>query len=666
MAKANLAKARRLINANDFGQAEKLCLALVRRKTPDRDAQFLLANLYLSQRRYEESESLYRQILDLHPDNVTALCNLAFIFLEHHQDHLTAFELLQQAISLQPTHVKSLINLSNVCIRIRDFDKARSLCLAAHKLDPTDYAAVNNLGAIASKQQNFEEAAEWYRQAHQIQPDDTSVLHNLTNSIMRRLGRRDTQDLSDDIRELCEKVNALSSPGEAAFGALALAQGYCIWDELEGLRKTVLGAIQSGGCSSQSIQTSVLYLLAAPEISAGELREQHIAAGETLLRTRVRAAFRHTPRASSERLRLGYISPDFRAHVVSTFMRGLFNSYDRTSFEVYCYYTSKNEDHVTEMYRRTVDAFENVFSLSPEALAERIYSDRIDILVDLAGYTTGGGAQALIYKPAPVQMMYLGYPFSSGLSVVDYVVSDPYLDGPRNADAFLEKQLRLPECFITFDSLDEQETASPPPFERNGHVTFGCLNNCYKLSPLVVQTWSRILCAVPGSRLILNHPGYSNLITRQTIWREFERGGVIAERVVFVWETHPSGSHYRWYHDVDIALDVFPLTGGTTTVEALWMGVPVVTLVGDVYHQRMSYSILKNCGTEVDDLIAFDLDDYVRKAAAIAKDVSRISDLRQKIPANLEGSIMRDPERFSRQMEELYRVAWDNWANSTS
>jgi hypothetical protein len=243
---------------------------------------------------------------------------------------------------------------------------------------------------------------------------------------------------------------------------------------------------------------------------------------------------------------------------------------------------------------------------------------------------------------------------------VDYVIADPWLDGPKNARFFIEKMLRLPESFLTVDELPEHEIVLPVPLARNGYVTFGSMNNIYKLNVHTILLWSRILQRVPGSKIYLNHPALRETVSRDNILKTFARYGISDERVILVFNAHPKGgAHVLYYNEIDIVLDTLPLTGGTTTVEALWMGVPVVTLVGDAYFERISYSIIKNAGIDLDDCNAFNEDEYVERAVALAENPQRIAELRQQIPKAMRKGIFGNPVKFVAQMEAAYIQAWD-------
>lgn len=362
-------------------------------------------------------------------------------------------------------------------------------------------------------------------------------------------------------------------------------------------------------------------------------------------------------RAWPRRLRVGYVSPDFRSHVVSSFMLPILERHDRTAFEVYCYYTYPAADHFSARIKSLADHWIACAALGPAALAARIRADRIDILVDLAGHTAHQRLEAFALRPAPVQMTYLGYPNTTGLDAIDYRLTDALADPPGESDAqHVERLLRLPRCFLCYRPGGDRPDVVPAPCAATGTVTFGSFNNFQKLSPPFFAAVARILAGVPGSRLLLKARPLSSQAIARRVHERFRAAGIDPSRIELLgWEATPE-NHLAAYQRVDIALDSFPYNGTTTTCEALWMGVPVVGLRGDRHAARVGATLLH--AVALDELVADDVDGYVRIARSLAGDRGRLEGLRAGMRARLRTSALRDEEGFVRGLEDAYRTAW--------
>lgn len=649
-----LAQALASLDARDFGKTETLCRRVLKADYGNLDASFLLGSSMVVRKRFAEAEPLMRKVLESHPNHIGALNNLGICLYEGRRDLLSGEKLFSRVLEVDPNNLNATTNLGNVYRDMNDLDRAERYLRRAVDLAPDNFITVNNLGGLYDACGDFNEAARCYRRALQLAPGHPDIQRNLLNA---EFSRRDKRAVLDLARQILSKPNA----EKELPSIFTIAKCWCLWDIEDRVRDKVIAMAVAGRADKQAFGMMNMYFLAASQVRHETLLAMHRLTAKLLDDERTAPPFDHSQRVGQTRrkLRIGYLSGDFRRHAVTAFIRGLVNHHDSDRFEVVCYSNVKNEDDTTAQYRAKADQFVRVVELPMHELAARIYADRIDILVDLAGYTSYSKIAVMTYRPAPVQMVYLGYPYTTGMDAVDYVVSDPYLDGPENARYFTERQLRLPESWITFDSFSEQEIDPQCPHERNGWVTFGTLNNIYKLNRDVISAWSNVLQQVEDSLLVINHPQCDLEETRQSILGEFRSHGVDEQRVRFVWEQHPGGTHLRYYNDIDIILDSFPLTGGTTTTEAIWMGVPVVTLVGDIFHERLSYSILSNVGLDLHDLIAFSREEYVAKAVALALNRERIRELHRRVPEALKTSILCDPVKLTRHMEAAYVEAWN-------
>lgn len=642
---------RTLIHKGDLQQAQAACGRILATCPQDAEARFLLATTLLLDKQYEQCEPHLQQIVAADPRHAGALNNLGLIELEHRRNLEAAKALFLRVVALEPSNINAWLNLGNIAIWQGDDETADRYARAVLDLDPGNEKALNNLGTLAVRKGDAEAAIGFFRQALELAPEHPQILTNL----MLLLGGKNERR---ELYRMMIKVLALANPGIALFPAYSSARALCQWEMIRDLHGRIVELSLSGHAMLRTFQAINISLLATPEIDDDQLFSIHRATGRVIERE-CRAPINATPAGPivNRRMRLGFLSSDYRKHVVSSFFRAFINHYDRERFEVTCYSNTRTADEITEEYRRTADHFVDVTALDDCALAQRIRHDAIDVLVDLNGYTTDSRISVTAYRPAPVQATYLGYPYTSGISSIDYLITDPHLT--TDVDRYVERCLPLAESFICIGNQAEQVIEPHAPLESQGYVTFGSLANPYKLNPRLIAVWAAILRGVPDARLILNHPNYDLPEVRSAVEHEFRKHQVEPHRLRFVWQAHPGGSHLRYYNEIDIALDTFPLTGGTTTIDTVWMGVPVVTLVGRLFHHRISYSSLMNLGIPVDDLIAFDEEEYLAKSIALAGNTERILELRRKLPEAMRHSVLCDPIRFTRHMEAALVEAWN-------
>ena len=357
-------------------------------------------------------------------------------------------------------------------------------------------------------------------------------------------------------------------------------------------------------------------------------------------------------------LRIGYVSPDFRHHVVGYNILPLFQHHDRDRFNVFCYSNTSRPDELTARFRSLSDQWRDVKSLSDQSAADLIESDGIDILVDLAVHTTGNRLGVFAAKPAPVQAMFAGYPAATGLGAIDFRLTDPYLDPPGGNDLlYRERALRLPHSFWCYQPFVHDVPVNAPPVASSGHITFGYLGAFAKINAPALDLWSRVLAAVPASRMVLMaRPGSA----RNRTLAHFASRGISSERIDFV-DYQPREEYLRTYHRIDIVLDTFPYNGHTTSLDALWMGVPVVTLFGETPVSRAGLSQLSNLGLA--ELATPVRDQFVSIATALANDPSRLADLRKTLRPRMQRSPLTDAPGFARDIETAYRQMWRDWCN---
>ncbi|HEY4329674.1 MAG TPA: hypothetical protein VGN88_08050, partial [Phycisphaerae bacterium] len=356
-------------------------------------------------------------------------------------------------------------------------------------------------------------------------------------------------------------------------------------------------------------------------------------------------------------LRIGYMSPDFRRHPLASNFLPLAVHHDHGLFRIFCYSKVRKPDAVTERLRGLTDEWREVGRMAAEQIAEQVRADRIDILVDLTMHMGNNNLLVFAQKPAPVQVASLCSMGTTGLAAMDYRMSDPYSDPPGLNDAhYTEETIRLPDCYFCHEAPAEAPSVGQAPSLAAGYVTFGSLNNFCKVTPEVLEVWGRILSGLPGSRLLIRCPAGS---AREKVLKRFEARGVSADRVEFCGTRLDWAAYMSLHNRIDIYLDPFPYSGHTTSFDALWMGVPLVTLAGKRDVGRSGVFILSNLGLE--DLIAETEEGYVRKAIALAGDGERLAAMRSGLRDRMRGSPLMDGNRYTRHVEAAYREIWRKW-----
>ena len=355
-------------------------------------------------------------------------------------------------------------------------------------------------------------------------------------------------------------------------------------------------------------------------------------------------------------MRIGYVSAHFYNHCQAFFTTPLFENHDHDQFEIYGYSSVDNPDETTLRLQKHVDVWRDVCRMDETQLAESVRKDRIDILVDLAMHMGNGKLKVFAEKPAPVQFCWLAYPGTTGLSAIDYRITDQYLDPPERGDGpYSERSVVLPDTFWCYDPLTSDPECGPLPASSSGTITFGCLNHFRKINDELLQLWATVLSAVNASRLLLLAPeGQSQAHIRQL----FERQGIDAKRIMFT-QRRPRPEYLRLYQQIDICLDSYPYGGHTTSMDAIWMGIPVISLVSPLLVGRASITIAKNL--QLEEFVTYTPADYASTARNLATDLSRLRELRSELRARMQSSPLMNGRRFARALESAYRVTWRQW-----
>ena len=585
-----------------------------------------LGNALAALERPQAAVASFRAATTLDPAHLAARANLAHA-LTHAGRHQEAVAELRQLLRLQPA-AAARNALASALIRCADADPAAAQAYdeAADLLreawpDADDPAEVRlALAYCLQQRKHWTEAADHYQAVLSLKPENPAAHNNLANCC-NQLGR-----ITEAILHYRETYRLAPDFPEALASVLA--------------------------CLNYDPDCS-------PEQSAAEHR--HWAEQVAAPHYPKSAHFEHE-RDAQRRLRIGYVSPDLRRHPVSAIFAPILAAHDRNRVEVTCYYNFAGEDTITLRLKSLAGHWRAVADLDDDALCRRIRDDRIDILVDLAGHTTHNRLLAFARKPAPIQVSWLGYFNTTGLATMDYFLSDPWSSPAGQERYYVERLLRLPHTRFCYAPPEYMPGVGPLPAERRGQVTFGCLNNLAKLNEKVLALWGEVLRAVPTSRLLVQTAALDDAPNRARFGELCARHGIAPARLELRGFA-PIEEAAASYAEIDIALDPFPFCGGMTSLEALWLGVPVITLAGETIASRQSASMLINLG--LPELAAESAEQYVANAARLAQDLPRLAGLRAGLRQRFAASPLMDYAAFARALESAYRDMWRNWIGSS-
>lgn len=566
-----------------------------------------------------------------------------------------------KVVELQPQHVGAHFNRGVAQQTLLQWEAAEQSYRAALHLDPHLAAAKINLGSVLLSLGRIQEAVELYQQmlSSAAQPDVALRLQaciNLSQALCLLERFEEAEHYARAALQIdprCDK--ALNNLGQAL-----LDQGRCA--EAAAAHRQAVEAEPGFAAAHSNYLLDLNYLDDPQGVDvAAEHRRWGLQHADPLYRPKSHP----NPRDPERRLRVGYVSPDLRAHPVALFFEPLLSAHDRARVEVYCYSHLARHDALTQYLQSRADHWRDVAHLNDDQLAALIAQDRIDILVDLAGHTGNNRLLAFARKPAPIQVTWLGYPNTTGMTMMDYRLTDTWADPPGEADErCTETLVRLPGGFLCYQPIQDSPDVAELPCDHAGHITFGCFNNSAKITPEVIALWSAILNDLPDARLLLKSRQLASPGLQERYREQFARHGVDPQRIDMLSRTKSTNDHLALYHRVDIALDPFPYNGTTTTCEALWMGVPVVALEGDRHAGRVGVSLLNSVGLA--EFIASDAAAYKTIALKLARDPDELAALRAGLRARLQASPLLDRGRFAADVEDAYRMMWHHYCRQAA
>jgi predicted O-linked N-acetylglucosamine transferase (SPINDLY family) len=684
-------------HARRFAEAEVLYRQILAQEPRHAEASHLIGLIAHEYGRHELAIDLIRRAIAVDPRNVGAHCNLGEVYRV--VGRLGEAEaVLRRALTINPNRAEVHNNLGTVLRDQQRLPEAEEELCRCVQLKP-DYAkAYSNLGIVVAESGRIEDSIGLFRHSLELEPGQAEVYNNLGNALKHHGVLSEAVAVFERALQLhpshCEIQNN--------YGTTLIEQGRL--DEAEAVFRRVL-ELQPNHARAQNnlgntfkdrgmwdaaipayrralemkpdyweARSNLVYtLLFHPRQDYGEIAyEQRLWNREVAEPLKRSARLHENNRDPARRLRLGYMSPDLWGHVVGRNLLPLFRFHDREQFEIICYSGVVRPDYFTEEFRQHADRWYNTLGVSDETLAETIRRDGVDILVDLSQHMANNSLPVFARQPAPVQASFAGYPESTGVAAIPYRISDRHLESQIEdrrleigVESKTEADLRSPsselrpservfllDSFWCYDAGEVEIPINPLPAKKVGHVTFGCLNSFCKVNEPLLRLWARVLHAVPGSRLLLLIAAGS---PRERTASFLQGQGIGPERLEFV-DRCPHHVFLAWHHRVDIALDPFPYNGHTTSLDALWMGVPVVTLASEHPVSRAGLSQLSNLN--LSEFVAFSEDDYVSVAKRAAGNLPWLAELRRTLRSRMQASVITDAVRFTRGIETAFRLMW--------
>lgn len=628
------------IQLREYQTAEQYLAQAYRRQPQDRDILESLGVAKAQLGHHAEAESLFRKLMSQFPEYAGGYLNLAIVQgLGRCFDD--ALQNLARAVELEGETPQILLNRAMILLRHGHADEAIGIYRRLTESHPGERLFLEGLEAVHAAVGDWAEAARMAARVRELASGDKAALCRQAYATAR------AGDLEAALA-LLEQQAAADDPDILDAYAKCYTEYGLVEEAVDCYRKI----LEQRPADREAVMASTLLRLYLPGedehvLLAGLRRAMNPAAGEIQ---------RRLPRARERKpLRVGFVSADLRQHSVASFIEPVFRHIDPARIEVHVYDNGRYADSVTTRLQALVPHWRYIETLPDARVAQMIADDEIDVLVDLSGLTAGNRLGVFALKPAPVQVTWLGYPGTTGLEHMDYRLTDALSDPPGQTETFYSERLwRLPEIFSVFQPPDESPVPVRSPCLRNGYVTFGSFNNYNKLNQQVLALWARLLRQVPGSRLLLKSFALTHAPIRDRLIAFFEARDVPHERIRILPPTARTAEHLACYGEIDIALDTFPYCGTTTTCEALWMGVPVISLVGNTHRARVGLTQLQALGLAefaVDSEVA-----YLQKAAGLAGDVEKLDALRNGMRERMQDSALLDAPRFVRHLEQAFEA----------
>jgi len=640
-----------------------------------------LASLAQTEKLKDVALDYLNQLIEMGEGDANVYNNLALVYRDSGDvdEARNAFDL---ALKEDPDHVETLCNLADLETANGEVEGAIARLERCLEIDPECDIAYNNLALALRSQTKVNEAIEAYRKAISINPEQAEYRSNIA-LLLDYVG--ETAEMEEQYRKAIEinpsypiayanfassllKFGRLTEAKELLDRSLDLDPNQAItWSNVGRYYYEIGDFARSGEAYEKCLELDPenrqgLTSLAATQIIRDDIDDAAIFEAHRRVASALEASVANVPledlvrqREPTDKLRVGFVSSDFRRHSVAYFIEPLLEKLDRSRFVVHCYSGVERKDTVTERLEKLADAWLDIANTSQDTVADRIREDGIDILVDLSGYTHGNRCLIFAKRSAPVQVSYLGYPHSSGMETMTHRIVDGVTD-PEGVTLNTEALVRIPDCFLCYRPMETYPDVGSLPAASGDGLTFGSFNNITKLTPKSIALFAKVLNGVSDSKLLLKSHQTKDPVVQDRVLAGFENHGIDSGRIEFLSRMPSINDHLNAYNRVDIGLDTFPYNGTTTTCEAMWMGVPVITLKGSRHASRVSASLAEVVG--LGEMVVDSEEAFAAKAIALSQDTERLATIRAGLRSKIEDSPLRDEagyaKKFGDLLEEMY------------
>ncbi|MDH3326109.1 MAG: tetratricopeptide repeat protein [Gammaproteobacteria bacterium] len=596
----------------NFNAAEKYYKIILNQLPNHPDSLHYLGIVKHNQGFNNDAIYLIKKAISKNSDDLEMQLNLAIILEDsgHLEAALSTYSVI---LKKESDHAQAHCGLADIYKKLNNNELFSHHCSEAYKSDPISPKILNSYASLLSQQQHFKKAISTLELALKYDPGNKVILSNLVASLY-------------------------------SIGDFPAANKYNnLYDETD-------NQFQSG------ISQKLFFSNYEPDLDLKYIYQRHIERAKLFPQYNIKP--HEKMKKVGSKLRVAYVSSDFRFHSVSFFIRPILENHDTSKFEVFCYSNCNKSDDTTNELKKQCNNWRSISSLSDEDVIKLIITDEIDILVDLSGYSAGNRLGVFANRVSPVQITYLGYPNTTGLTTVDYRITDDYAD-PKGItdDLNSEKLARIDNIFLCFSPGEKCPPVTPPPNTKNNYITFGSFNNIAKVNDAVIELWCQLLNKIPNSKLLIKAKVLSDEDISAFTLSRFKAHGIDKNRILMRYFTNSYSSHMATYNEIDIALDTFPYNGTTTTCEALWMGVPVITLRGNSHISRVSASILHKLGLQ--NFVATSQEDYISAAYNIANDKQTLTKLRLTMRDIMTKTEFISGSVFTKSLENLYLEMWE-------
>jgi protein O-GlcNAc transferase len=611
------------------------------------ELHYNLASTLLEQGQPELAAASYQTAIALKPDYAEAHCNLGAAFADQRR-WFDAAESYRRAIALRPGYAAAYCNLGAALVKLAKVPEAVAAYRESIRLQPNLAKAHHSLALVLREQGNSTDAIASAKAAMSIDPTMTEA-YNTLGELYRAQGQL------DEATEVLQQALRLNRDFAEAYGSLGLV--FMDRGQLDLAADNLREALRLKPDYPSAYSNLLLLSQYMNDVSPAALFAEHLRYAERFEGPLKANWPKHAnPRVADRRLRIGYVSGDFRDHSVAFFIEPILANHDKLQVEVYCYHNYAGRDWQTDAIAAHADRWVDCVGMSDQGLAERVLADGIDILVDLSGHTAYNRLLVFARKPAPIQVTWIGAAGTTGLSAMDYRISDRNLTPPGLFEAYhSERLVLLPDTGAAYRPNPDGPSLNPLPALTSGRVVLACLNNLVKINRRVLNLWARLLAALPDARLMLGNVKTPGI--RRDLLDRLAESGIDQDRVILQ-PRLPTRDYLVLHHQIDLALDPFPYGGGTTTMHSLWMGVPVLTLVGDQVVSRCGAAALASIGLQ--EFITHSEDEYLARAISICSDLPALNELRQSLRSRMSHTSC-DAASVTRQLEAAFRKMWGDW-----